>query len=158
MTGVPGAHVRGDATLAIANVRDDSRRCEPGDLFVAVPGVAADGRRFISDAAARGAARFVVEKSDGAGATVDFAGTVVTVTNVRRALGIIAANRYRAAHSLALLAVTGTNGKTTTSYIVEQMLRAAGRARGALRHGQLPRGGSARSARPADDAGRAHAS
>jgi UDP-N-acetylmuramoyl-L-alanyl-D-glutamate--2,6-diaminopimelate ligase len=126
LTGVPGAQVTGDATLSIANVRDDSRRCEPGDLFVAVPGVAADGRRFIADAAARGALAIVVE----AGEPVDFPGTVVTVPNARRALGIIAANRYRAVHHLALLAVTGTNGKTTTSYIVEQMLRAAGRAAG----------------------------
>jgi len=130
LTGVPGAHVRGDGTLLIANVRDDSRRCEPGDLFVAVPGVAADGRRFITDAAARGAIAIVVQKGDDDGDAIDFAGTVVTVPNVRRALGIIAANRHRAAHSMALLAVTGTNGKTTTSYIVEQMLRAAGKAAG----------------------------
>src|SRR4051794_18629812 len=96
LTGVLGARIRGDATLAIANVRDDSRRCEPGDLFVAVPGVAADGRRFISDAGARGAIAVVVEESNDNGDIVDFAGTVVTVRNVRRALGIIAANRYRA--------------------------------------------------------------
>ena len=55
MTGIDGARVRGDAALPIGEVRDDSRRCSPGDLFVAVPGVAADGRAFVADAAARGA-------------------------------------------------------------------------------------------------------
>ena len=54
---------------------------------------------------------------------------VVTVPNARHALGIIAANRFGAAEALTLLAVTGTNGKTTTAYLVEEMLRAAGRGR-----------------------------
>jgi UDP-N-acetylmuramoyl-L-alanyl-D-glutamate--2,6-diaminopimelate ligase len=55
---------------------------------------------------------------------------VVRVPNARHALGIIAANRFGAASALALLAVTGTNGKTTTSHLVEEMLRASGRAPG----------------------------
>src|SRR5207248_682224 len=49
------------AARTVAEVRDDSRRIERGDLFVAIPGTAADGRRFIADAAARGAAALVVE-------------------------------------------------------------------------------------------------
>ncbi|HVV49485.1 MAG TPA: Mur ligase domain-containing protein, partial [Polyangia bacterium] len=49
------------AALSIAEVRDDSRAVAPGDLFVAVPGTAADGRRFVADAAARGAVALVVE-------------------------------------------------------------------------------------------------
>ena len=58
-----------------------------------------------------------------------FPGLVVTVPRARRALGVIAANRFGAAAALSLLAVTGTNGKTTTTYLVESMLRAAGAAR-----------------------------
>ncbi len=135
LTGIDDARVRGDAALPIAEVRDDSRRCGPGDLFVAVPGVAADGRTFVADAVARGAIAIVVEgnaTSDAPGAATMATGAaaVVTVPNARHALGVIAANRYRAAAALELLAVTGTNGKTTTSYIVEQMLRAAGKAAG----------------------------
>ena len=50
--------------------------------------------------------------------------------NARHALGVIAANRFGAAEALTLLAITGTNGKTTTAYLVEEMLRASGRAPG----------------------------
>src|SRR5665213_209512 len=146
LRGVDGARIVGDVgrAPAIAEVRDDSRQVGPGDLFVAVPGLAADGRRFIADAAARGAVAVVVE-----GAPPDgFPGVVVTVPSARRALGVSAANRFGAAEALTLSAVTGTNGKTTTSYLVDEMLRAAGLAAGvfgtiAYRAPGLPNGGRA---------------
>jgi UDP-N-acetylmuramoyl-L-alanyl-D-glutamate--2,6-diaminopimelate ligase len=134
----------GADAFPIAELRDDSRRVEPGDLFVAIPGVNVDGRRFVADAASRGAAALLVEGEPPA----DFPGIVVTVPNARRALGVMAANRFGAAAAMALFAVTGTNGKTTTTYIVEAMLRAAGRAPGvigtvAYRALGLPNGGQA---------------
>jgi UDP-N-acetylmuramoyl-L-alanyl-D-glutamate--2,6-diaminopimelate ligase len=144
LRGVEGARIAGEGggALAVTEVRDDSRRVGPGDLFVAVPGAAADGRRFIGDAAARGAVAVVVEGEP----PPEFTGVVVTVPSARRALGVIAANRFGAAAALTLLAVTGTNGKTTTSYIVDEMLRAAGLAAGvfgtiAYRAPGLPNGG-----------------
>jgi UDP-N-acetylmuramoyl-L-alanyl-D-glutamate--2,6-diaminopimelate ligase len=116
----------GFAALTITEVRDDSRRVGPGDLFVAVQGNAADGRAFVADAAARGAAALVTEGQ----APADFAGVVVLVPNARRALGVIAANRFGAAGAMTLMAVTGTNGKTTTTYLLEAMLQAAARRAG----------------------------
>jgi UDP-N-acetylmuramoyl-L-alanyl-D-glutamate--2,6-diaminopimelate ligase len=113
--------------MDVSEVRDDSRLVQPGDLFVAVPGAAVDGRRFIADAAARGAAVLVCE-----GDAPAFPGRVVSVVSARRALGIIAANRYRAAEALRLLAVTGTNGKTTVTYLLESILSAAGRHPGVI--------------------------
>jgi UDP-N-acetylmuramoyl-L-alanyl-D-glutamate--2,6-diaminopimelate ligase len=146
LRGVEGAKSASGAfeSLQVAEVRDDSRAVAPGDLFVAVPGTAADGRKFVADAAARGAAALVAEGD----APVDFPGVVVTVPNARHALGIIAANRFGAAEALTLMAVTGTNGKTTTSYLVEEMLRASGRAPGLFgtityRAAGLPGGGRA---------------
>ncbi len=56
------ASTRAFASLAVTEVRDDSRLVQPGDLFVAVPGTAADGRQFVADAAARGAAALVVQE------------------------------------------------------------------------------------------------
>jgi len=128
LRGVDGARSADAAfaALPIADVRDDSRLVGPGDLFVAVPGTAADGRKFVADAAARGAVALVVEGASPA----EFPGVVVTVPSARHALGVIAANRFGAAEALTLLAVTGTNGKTTTAYLVEEMLRASGRAPG----------------------------
>jgi UDP-N-acetylmuramoyl-L-alanyl-D-glutamate--2,6-diaminopimelate ligase len=134
LRGVEGARSADAAfaALPIADVRDDSRQVRPGDLFIAVPGTAADGRKFVSDAAARGAVALVVEErtTTTPPSVVEFPGVVVTVPSARHALGVIAANRFGAAEALTLLAVTGTNGKTTTAYLVEEMLRASGRAPG----------------------------
>jgi UDP-N-acetylmuramoyl-L-alanyl-D-glutamate--2,6-diaminopimelate ligase len=130
LDGVEGAQPSDAAAvkgLAVTEVRDDSRQVSGGDLFVAVPGAAADGRRFVADAAARGAVALVTEAP-----TPPFAGLVVTVPNARRALARIAANRFGAARALTMLAVTGTNGKTTTTYLLEAMLRAAGRSPGVI--------------------------
>src|SRR5580692_4029837 len=132
LRGVDGARSADPAfaALAIAEVRDDSRLVEPGDLFVAVPGTAADGGKFAADAAGRGAVALVVQ-GGGADPPPALPGVVVvTVPSARHALGLIAANRFGAAEAMTLLAVTGTNGKTTTTYLVEEMLRASGRAPG----------------------------
>jgi UDP-N-acetylmuramoyl-L-alanyl-D-glutamate--2,6-diaminopimelate ligase len=125
------AIVVGNQDGEINEVRDDSRLVTPGDLFVAIPGTAVDGRTFLADAIARGATALAIEQSNpGVRAPNDvpegFEGTVVTVPNVRHALAVIAARRFFSAGALTLTAVTGTNGKTTTTYLVESMLRAAG--------------------------------
>ncbi|HVZ71774.1 MAG TPA: UDP-N-acetylmuramoyl-L-alanyl-D-glutamate--2,6-diaminopimelate ligase [Polyangia bacterium] len=114
--------------VRVAEVRDDSRKVQPGDLFVAAPGPVADGRAFVTDAIARGATALVTEGA----APTSFPGLVVLVPQARHALGLIAANRFGAAAALSLHAITGTNGKTTTSYLVEGMLRAAGRVPGVV--------------------------
>jgi UDP-N-acetylmuramoyl-L-alanyl-D-glutamate--2,6-diaminopimelate ligase len=120
--------------VSVAEVRDDSRLVRAGDLFVSVPGVALDGTRspadprFVADAAARGATVLVTDGE----APAQFKGVVVTVANARQALGVIAANRFGATAALSLMAITGTNGKTTTTYLVEAILRAAGRTAGVV--------------------------
>ena len=121
--------------VEVAEVRDDSRLVQPGDLFAAVPGTAADGATFLADAIARGARAVVIEAAAGSArpAALDgYDGVCVTVPRARQALGVIAANRYQAAQALALIAVTGTNGKTTTTYLNEAMLRAAGHRPGVI--------------------------
>jgi UDP-N-acetylmuramoyl-L-alanyl-D-glutamate--2,6-diaminopimelate ligase len=126
LAGIDGARLRGDGGLRVAEVRDDSRQVTRGDLFIAVPGAVVDGRTFVADAVGRGAAALVVEGEPPAALADSFAGPVAVVPNARHALGVIARNRFPGASSLALSAVTGTNGKTTTTYIVESMLGAAG--------------------------------
>ena len=129
---VDGARIVADqADLQIHEVRDDSRLVQPGDLFVAVPGSKVDGGKFIDDALAKGGVAIVSESPELA---VRLAGkaALVLVPSARQALGIIAANRFEAAASLCLTAVTGTNGKTTTTYLVEAMLSVAGRKPGVI--------------------------
>ncbi len=124
LAGIPGAKVVGDPTVAIAEVRDDSRKVQPGDLFVAVAGTKQDGHRFIEEAIARGAVAVVTEPP------APEAPTFVLVENARQALARLASNRFPAAMTLA--AVTGTSGKTTTTYLLESMLAAAGRRPGVV--------------------------
>jgi len=120
LQGVSDARITaGDGQVLIREVRDDSRLVQPGDLFVAVPGTKLDGRRFIDDAQAKGAAAILTEEG---GASPDGTTALVIVPNARLALGVVAANRYQAAQALTLTAVTGTNGKTTTTYLIEAIL------------------------------------
>lgn len=106
--------------LEIREVRYDSRAVQAGDLFVAIRGFATDGHQYIGKALEQGAAAVVCEEApEGVPAVV--------VENARQALAEIAANRFgHPADSMVMLGVTGTNGKTTTTYLVKHMLEDAG--------------------------------
>ena len=106
--------------IEIKEVRYDSRAVQPGDLFVAIRGYATDGHKYIAKAMEQGAAAVVCEEApEGVPAVV--------VENSRIALAEIAANRFgHPAESMVMLGVTGTNGKTTTTYLVKHMLEDAG--------------------------------
>ncbi|WNG45133.1 UDP-N-acetylmuramoyl-L-alanyl-D-glutamate--2,6-diaminopimelate ligase [Archangium minus] len=110
----------GRTPVDVTGVSQDSRKVKPGDLFVAVPGTKEDGAQFVGEAVSRGAVAVVSEKS--LSSQVPF----FKVSNARKALALIAANFYgRPADKLTLLGVTGTNGKTTTTYLLEAMATAA---------------------------------
>lgn len=111
--GVPDQEVLG--------IAHDSRQVGPGTVFVAVQGFHADGHQFIPQAVAKGAAAVVAEHSEeGTGAPV------ITVRDTRIALARLAAAFYnRPSERLKLIGITGTNGKTTTSYLVKSIIEAA---------------------------------
>ncbi|NJB67761.1 UDP-N-acetylmuramoyl-L-alanyl-D-glutamate--2,6-diaminopimelate ligase [Desulfobaculum xiamenense] len=119
------------AVAAGLMVRSDSRRVRSGEVFVAVPGVGVDGAAFISDALERGAAWVVglpgTRLPEGANARL------VEHENPRVALGELAAAYFKTAeHGQKLVGVTGTNGKTTITYLMEHVLTAAGRKVGVI--------------------------
>lgn len=122
---VPGAELRGDPALEVAAVTHDSRRAGPGSLFVAIRGLATDGNRFVEAARRKGAVAVCSEEPPSG------EGAWVRVADAREALAALsAAVLGDPARSLDLVGVTGTNGKTTTAYLVDSALRAAGERAG----------------------------
>jgi murE/murF fusion protein len=122
-----GARLVGDGATEIRAVREDSRRIEPGDVFVAVRGLRADGHDFAADAVSRGAAALVVERE------LPLPVPQVIVASAGRALGVLVGRTLGApAQKLTLIGLTGTNGKTTTSYLLEAILTAAGARPGVI--------------------------
>ncbi|MEU2349316.1 UDP-N-acetylmuramoyl-L-alanyl-D-glutamate--2,6-diaminopimelate ligase [Modestobacter sp. NPDC049651] len=121
-----GAPVQGDPATAVTGVTLASSAVQAGDLYAALPGANTHGVRFAADAVSRGAVAVLTDPTgaDPARAT----GVPVLVADDPRAvLGAVAGRVYgRPSERLTVLGVTGTNGKTTTSYLVEAGLAAAG--------------------------------
>ncbi len=129
MLGVATLECR-QGSVEVNGVAYDSRRVQPGNVFVAMRGGATDGNRFIGDAIGRGAAAVVTDSREiwDQARTARPAIGFYLVENGRRALSGISANIFRHPEQrLALTAVTGTNGKTTTSYLLESILRSVRR-------------------------------
>ena len=115
--------------VTVRSIQYDSRKVERGDLFVGIRGTAVDGHRFIQDAIRRGAAVVVVDEDDAVPDTFFMhAGVIkILVPDSRKALARMAANFYgHPARRLALIAVTGTNGKTTVTHLIRSVLGAHG--------------------------------
>jgi UDP-N-acetylmuramoyl-L-alanyl-D-glutamate--2,6-diaminopimelate ligase len=118
-----GGELEGDAGARALDVTHDSRQVEAGWLFVAIRGEKSDGNRFIHEVERRGAVGVVSELERPA----DFRGGWIRVPEARRALALAAAEVHsHPSRELKLVGVTGTNGKTTTAYLVASVAEAAG--------------------------------
>ncbi len=121
--GVPCA-IEGNSTVEVKGIAFNSTAVGPGFLFVAIEGLAADGRQYIDDAVNRGAT--VIATSDPARVRKNWV-TAVQTRTPRRFLAQVANRFYDfPARKLTLVGVTGTNGKTTTTYLLRAMARQAG--------------------------------
>lgn len=133
--------VHGDSSVEITGLAYDSRRASAGTLFFCVPGATTDGHLYAFPAVEAGAAGLVVERPQITGVPE------IEVTDSRRAMARMAAAFYgHPADDLLLLGVTGTNGKTTTAFLLDSVLRAAGKSPGLIgtietRVGGVPRPG-----------------
>jgi UDP-N-acetylmuramoyl-L-alanyl-D-glutamate--2,6-diaminopimelate ligase len=124
---LPEAEATADPRLPVAHVTHDSRAVVPGSMFVAIRGLAADGNQFVEAALRKGAAVVVSEAAARPGAPW------VRVPDAREALAVFSAAALGdPARSLQLVGVTGTNGKTTTAYLIDAALRAHGQRVGLL--------------------------
>ncbi len=129
---LPDAEVTGRGDPEILGLAADSRQTGPGSLFIAVPGVRTDGHRFLNQAVERGAAALVVGKT-AVPAGMKTGVPVVRVPDPRLAMGRVARRFYgHPSARLGMIGVTGTNGKTTVTYVIRSLIQAAGHRVGLL--------------------------
>lgn len=117
LAGVPLTEEGFDGDMEITSLSYDSRTLEPGALFVALPGAKTDGSRFIDQAMERGAAAVLCQQPP------KRPGPWLTTPDARLALALASANWFgHPGEEMTLIAVTGTNGKTTTTCLIKEML------------------------------------
>lgn len=127
-----GARVEGEARTVVSGVCLDSRAVLPGDIYAAVPGARSHGADFVAAAAAAGAVAVLADQ-EGAAQAAASGLPVLIVDSVRAAVGPLAAGLYGSdAPGLGLMGVTGTNGKTTTTYFATSLLQALGQRTGLI--------------------------
>jgi UDP-N-acetylmuramoyl-L-alanyl-D-glutamate--2,6-diaminopimelate ligase len=128
LEGVDVTKITGETQREIEGIAYHSKKVEKGFLFAAIRGMEFNGHQFIGDAIQRGAAAVLLEDDPGLST-----GTWIRVPDSRRALARVSANFYgHPSSQIRLIGVTGTNGKTTTTYLVESILEKAGYQVGVL--------------------------
>ncbi|HEX3908127.1 MAG TPA: UDP-N-acetylmuramoyl-L-alanyl-D-glutamate--2,6-diaminopimelate ligase [Mycobacteriales bacterium] len=127
------ARLDGDPTTTVTGITHDSREVLPGDLYVARAGATTHGIDHVEQAVAAGAVAVLTDPPSAARARAAGARAVLVVDSPREVMGAAASWVYGdPSRSLLVLGITGTNGKTTTAYLLESGLRAAGRRTGLL--------------------------
>jgi UDP-N-acetylmuramoyl-L-alanyl-D-glutamate--2,6-diaminopimelate ligase len=122
------ARLLGDGRIALAGITSDSRSVREGDLFAALRGEQHDGHDFLEGAVRNGAVAVLVEEAD-----TSLPITQIVVPDTRAIAGKVADAFYgHPADVLSIIGVTGTNGKTTTTYLIDSILQSAGIQSGLL--------------------------
>lgn len=127
MGAIEDATLNGDSSVTVSGISLDSRQVIPGDIYVCIPGFTADGHDFAESALKSGAIALAVERY------LPFDVPQLKVENTRRSVGYLAAELYDyPSKELTLVGVTGTNGKTTVTHLVEKIALQAGEKTGII--------------------------
>ncbi|MCG2709825.1 MAG: UDP-N-acetylmuramoyl-L-alanyl-D-glutamate--2,6-diaminopimelate ligase [Thermodesulfovibrionales bacterium] len=120
--------ITGSADVDVTGIAYDSRKVKPGDVFVAAKGEKCNGHDFISDAVKKGAVAIVHEEDENKLLADSYQLTAIKVSDSREALAYLSNNFYeRPSDKLTVIGVTGTNGKTTATYLIKSILEAWGK-------------------------------
>jgi UDP-N-acetylmuramoyl-L-alanyl-D-glutamate--2,6-diaminopimelate ligase len=126
--GLEVVRIKGNPETEIKRISYHSRKVREGDLFAAIPGTVQDGHAFIPEARARGASAFLVSEP-----IANSDRPVILVQDVRLAMGMLAGRILgNPSHDLEVTGITGTNGKTTLSYLLEAIVNASGKKAGVI--------------------------
>jgi UDP-N-acetylmuramoyl-L-alanyl-D-glutamate--2,6-diaminopimelate ligase len=124
-----GAVLEGNPDVDVTGIAYDSRRVNPGDLFVAVHGLHVDGHHYLGDAVAKGAVALAIERN----ASIPEGVSVLRMPSTRIGLAELAAEFHgRPSRRLKLAGITGTDGKTTVTHMAEHVLQTSGMVAGAM--------------------------
>ena len=115
--------IKGNEESKVQNIRYDNRKIEQGDAFVCVKGFKVDGHSFIGDAIKKGAKTLIVQED----VSVQEDITIIKVRDTRKALAIMSSNYFgNPKDKLKIIGITGSNGKTTSAFIIKSILEKAG--------------------------------
>ena len=134
LQGVEGIKAKGNLEIDIPNLTNDSRKVEKDSMFIAVKGFETDGHKYIKDVIEKGAKAIMVEE----GADIkefikNDETTILMVPDTRKALAICSANFYdNPSKKFTLVGITGTKGKTTTTFMIKHMLEKQGKRVGLI--------------------------
>ena len=132
LVGLEGVKAKGDLKLDITGITRDSREVVKGNMFVAIKGFESDGHNYLKDAIANGASTIVIEDINSVKGLKDKV-TIILTDNTRRFLAIASSNFYgNPSKKFKLIGITGTKGKTTTTFMIKSILEKAGQKVGLI--------------------------
>ena len=134
LNGIKNYKSKGDMDIDVLSIEDNSKNVKPGSLFIAVKGFDFDGHKFIEEAIENGARAIIMDvNADIKGVEIPDEITVIIVENSRIALAIAACNFYgNSSKKFTVIGVTGTKGKTTTTYMIKSILEKMGKKVGLI--------------------------
>ena len=129
LQGIEGIKAKGDLNVDIKNITNDSRCVQEGDLFIAIKGFETDGHKFIKDVIKLNPSAIMVEEGSDLKELAKIENiTIIVVPNTRIGMAVASSNFYdNPSKKLKLIGVTGTKGKTTTTYMIKEMLEKQGK-------------------------------
>ena len=134
LVGLEGIKGKGNLDIEITGVESNSQKVKDGYIFVAIKGFTVDGHQYLENAVKAGATAVVVQEDCDLSLVKKLEDvTIIMVPNTRKALAIISSNFYgNPSKKLKLIGVTGTKGKTTTTFMIKEILEKAGKKVGLI--------------------------